>query len=63
MSSNLITATIKNKNIMATIYKAEITSYWISYSKEELEKILTEAITKIEKEKGNTVQITITEKQ
>ena len=48
---------------MATVYKAEITSHWISYSKEELEKILTEAITKIEKEKGNTVQITITEKQ
>ena len=48
---------------MATVYKAEITSHWISYSKEELERILTEAITKFEREKGNTVQITITEKQ
>ena len=48
---------------MATVYKAEITSHWISYSKEELERILTEAITKVEREKGNTIQITVTEKQ
>lgn len=44
---------------MATVYKAEITSHWISYSKEELEKILNEAIKKVESEKGNTIQIKI----
>ena len=44
---------------MATVYKAEITSHWISYPKEELEKILNEAIKKVKFEKGNTIQIKI----
>lgn len=48
---------------MATIYKVEITSHFISYSKEEIEKILTESINKIEREKGNTVQIKVITKQ
>ena len=44
---------------MATIYKVEVVSHWISYSKEELEKILTEAVKKIERKKGNDIQITV----
>jgi len=32
---------------MATVYKVEVVSHWINYSKEELEKILTDAIDKI----------------
>ena len=54
--------TTKNKG-MATIYKVEVTSHWISYSKEELEKILTEAVKKIEFEKGNTIQIRVEDKK
>jgi hypothetical protein len=46
---------------MATVYKVEVVSYWISYSKEELEKILTEAIKKNEREKGNEIQIRVDE--
>jgi hypothetical protein len=44
---------------MATIYKVEVTSYWISYTKEQLEKILNEAIEKIEQEKGNEITIEV----
>lgn len=40
---------------MATVYKVEVVSYWINYSKEELEKILSEAIKKIERDKGNEI--------
>jgi hypothetical protein len=40
---------------MATIYKVEVVSHWISYSKEELEKILTEAVKKIERKKRNEI--------
>jgi hypothetical protein len=42
---------------MATVYKVEVVSHWISYSNEELELILTDAVKKIESEKGNTIQI------
>ena len=44
---------------MATVYKLEVVSHWISYSKEELELILTDAVNKIESEKGNTIKIKI----
>jgi hypothetical protein len=44
---------------MATVYKVEVVSDWISYSKEELELILTDAVKKIESEKGNTIKIKI----
>jgi hypothetical protein len=47
---------------MATIYKVEVVSHWISYSAEELEKILTDAVSKIEREKGNTIQIKVEER-
>ena len=44
---------------MATVYKVEVVSHWINYTKEELEKILTEAVKKIELEQGNEIKITI----
>ena len=44
---------------MATVYKVEVVSHWISYSKEELELILTDTVNKIESEKGNTIKIKI----
>lgn len=44
---------------MATVYQVEVVSHWINYSKEELQKILTEAVKKIEREKGNEIQIKI----
>lgn len=48
---------------MAIVYKVEIVSHWISYSKEELEKILTEAVKRIEREKGNEIQIKVEERK
>ena len=41
---------------MATVYKVEVVSHWITYSKEELELILTDALNKIESENGNTIK-------
>ena len=48
---------------MVTVYKVEVTSHWISYSKEELEEILTNAVNKLEREKGNNIQIKVKEKK
>jgi hypothetical protein len=48
---------------MATVYKVEVVSHWISYSNEELELILTDAVKKIESEKGNTIQIRVEERE
>ena len=48
---------------MATVYKVEVVSHWISYSNEELELILTDAVKKIESEKGNTIQIRVEERK
>lgn len=47
---------------MATVYKAIIVSEFISYSPQEVELIIVEAVRKVEKEKGNTIKIQITEK-
>lgn len=44
---------------MATIYKVEVVSHWINYSEEELEKLLIEAVKKIEQETGNEIQIKV----
>jgi hypothetical protein len=44
---------------MATIYKVEVVSFWSNYTKEQLEKILQDAVNKIEKEKGNEIKITV----
>ncbi len=48
---------------MATVYKVEVISHWVSYTKEELEKILMEAVNKIEREKGNEIQIRVEERK
>lgn len=47
---------------MATVYKVVVVSHWRSYTKEQLEKILTDAVNKIEREKGNEIQITVQER-
>ena len=44
---------------MATIYKVEVVSFWSNYTKEQLEKILQDAVNKIEKENGNEIKITV----
>ncbi len=48
---------------MATIYKIELTSHWINYPKEELQKILNEASKKIDSDKGNTIQMEVIERK
>jgi hypothetical protein len=48
---------------MTAVYKVEVVSHWINYSKEELEKVLTEAVKKIEREKGNEIQIRVEERK
>jgi hypothetical protein len=48
---------------MATVYKVEVVSHWISYSREELEEILTKLVNKIEHEKGNEIQIRVKERK
>lgn len=48
---------------MATLYKVEIVSHWVNYTTEELEKILNDAVKKIESSKGNEIQITVKERK
>jgi hypothetical protein len=47
---------------MATIYKVEVVSHWRNYTKEDLEKILQDAVNKVEREKGNEVDIKVKER-
>lgn len=47
---------------MATIYKVEVVSHWCNYTKEDLEKILQDAVNKVEREKGNEVDIKVKER-
>ena len=49
---------------MATIYKVEIVSHWTSYTKEQLQKLLENAIKKDEELKkfGNEVTIEVLER-
>ena len=44
---------------MATVYKVKVVSHWISYTEEQLQKMLEEAIKDKEREKGNTIQIEV----
>jgi hypothetical protein len=44
---------------MATIYKVEIVSHWSSYTKEQLQKILEDAVKQKERDKGNMVTIKV----
>jgi hypothetical protein len=44
---------------MATIYKVEVVSYWIDYPKEELERMIQEALKHIAEETGNEIKVTV----
>ncbi len=48
---------------MATIYKVEIVSHWTNYTKEQLQKILEDAVKQKERDKGNTMTIEVTERK
>lgn len=48
---------------MATVYKVTVVSYWANYTKEQLEKILNDAVKKIERQKKNEMQITVDERK
>ena len=41
---------------MATVYKVELTSHWINYTEEDLQKLLEIAVKRIELN-GNEIQI------
>ena len=47
---------------MATVYKVEVVSHWINYSKEELQIILNEAIKKQIKTESNEITIEVQER-
>ena len=47
---------------MATIYKVEVVSHWINYTKEELQKILNEAIKKQIEAESNEITIEVQER-
>jgi len=49
----------KNYGIMATVYKVEIVSHWISYTEEQLKKMIEDAIKEKERQKGNEIQIKV----
>ena len=53
-----------NQNKMATIYKVEIVSHWISYTIEELQKLLENAIKQDKELKkiGNEITIEVQER-
>lgn len=44
---------------MATVYSVEVVSYWVSYSKEDLEKMLREAVKRIEVDNCNQIEIRV----
>ncbi len=48
---------------MATIYKVEVVSHWINYTKEEFERILNEAIKKQIEVEGNEITIEVQERK
>ena len=52
---------IKNYD-MATVYKVELVSHWINYTKEDLQKLLEKAVKTIEVN-GNEIQIEVTERK
>ena len=47
---------------MATVYKVELVSHWINYTKEDLQKLLEKAVENIEVS-GNEIQIKVTERK
>jgi len=44
---------------MATVYKVEIVSDWINYPKEQIERIIQDALREIEKPKGNEIRVKV----
>ncbi len=48
---------------MATVYKVEVVSHWINYTKEELQKILQEAIKKQIEAEGNEITFDVQERK
>ena len=48
---------------MSTIYKVEVVSHWSNYTKEQLQKILEDAVKKKERDKGNVMTIEVTERK
>ena len=48
---------------MATIYKVEIVSHWTNYTKEQLQKILEDAVKQKEKDKGNVMTIEVVDRK
>jgi len=48
---------------MATVYKVEVVSHWINYTKEELERILKEALKKQIETESNEITITVEERK
>ena len=48
---------------MATVQKVEVVSHWINYTKEELQKILQEAIKKQIEAEGNEITFDVQERE
>jgi hypothetical protein len=48
---------------LATVYKVEVVSHWLNYTKEELQKILQEAIKKQIETEGNEITIEVQERK
>ena len=44
---------------MATVYKVEIVSHWISYTEEQLKQMIEDAIMEKERQKGNEIQVRV----
>ena len=44
---------------MATIYIVQVVSHWQSYTHEQLQQILNDAVQKIENPKRNTIQVKV----
>lgn len=47
---------------MATIYKIELVSHWSRYTKEQLQKILEDALKEKERSKGNVITVQVTDR-
>ncbi len=48
---------------MATVYKVDVVSHWVNYTKEELQKILQEAIKKQIEAEGNEITFDVQERK
>ena len=48
---------------MSTVYKVEVTSHWVSYTKEQMQQILNEAARKLDKENSNEIQFHVLERK